>query len=138
MKFRLSYLLVVLAFAFPTMFAQKREVTKDVLLETTKAWDGSVYSAYPKGQPKIFVLKITIPAHTQMSWHEHPVINAAYIVSGDLMVEKKDGTTMHAKAGEVVPELLDIPHRGVAGDTDVVLIVFYAGIEGTPLSREEK
>lgn len=109
-------------------------VRKETLLETTKSWDGAAY-AYPKGQAQMSVLRITIPAHTRMQWHQHPVPNAAYVLEGSLTVEKKDGTTKVLQAGEVLPELVNEVHRGVAGDKDVVLIVFYAGAVGLPLSK---
>lgn len=109
-------------------------VQKQTLLETTKSWDGAPYS-YPTGQAQMSVLRITIPAHTKMQWHEHPVPNAAYVLSGSLTVEKKDGTTKMLHAGEVLAELVNEVHRGVAGDSDVVLIVFYAGASGLPLSK---
>lgn len=130
MKLRIAMLLMTLC----AMTAFAAEVHKEKLLETTKAWDGSAYQ-YPKGQAELSVLKITIPAHTKMAWHEHPVPNAAYVVSGELTVERKDGKMLHLKAGDVLPELVNVVHRGEAGDSDVVLIVFYAGAVGVPLSR---
>ena len=131
------WMLVVLALyvCCGAAVAQKHDVKKETLLETTKSWDGSAYRQYPAGQPQLSVLRITIPAHTTMQWHQHPVPNAAYIVSGELTVEKKDGAKLHLKAGQVLPELVNEVHRGVAGDSDVVLIVFYAGAVGVPLSR---
>lgn len=129
MKLRVAMTVLLCA---TTAFAA--EVRKEKLLETTKAWDGTAYQ-YPKGQAELSVLRITIPAHTRMAWHEHPVPNAAYIVSGELTVERKDGKSLHLKAGDVLPELVNVVHRGEAGDSDVVLIVFYAGAVGVPLSR---
>ena len=71
------------------------DVKKETLLQTTKAWDGSTYKQYPAGQPQLSVLRITIPAHTTMQWHQHPVPNAAYVLSGELTVEKKNGEKLH-------------------------------------------
>jgi quercetin dioxygenase-like cupin family protein len=70
-------------------------VQTETLIQTTSAWDGTPYKAYPTGQPQITVLKITIPAHTALKWHSHPMPNAGYILSGDLTIEKKDGTKRH-------------------------------------------
>lgn len=125
---------IAIATLSASLFAQG-QVKKETLLQTTKAWDGEVYKTYPSGKPQLSVLKITIPAHTQMDWHEHPVPNAAYVLSGELTVEKKDGTKKNLKAGEVLAELVNEVHRGVAGDQDVVLIVFYAGAVGVPLAK---
>lgn len=110
-------------------------VSKDLLLQTTSSWDGVPY-AYPAGQPEISVLKITIPAHEALQWHIHPMPNAAYVLSGELTIEERDtGKKDVLKAGQVLPEVVNTAHRGLAGDEPVVLIVFYAGAKGMPLSK---
>jgi quercetin dioxygenase-like cupin family protein len=61
--------------------------------------------------------------------------NAAYILSGELTLERKrDGKKQHFAAGQAVSETVDTPHRGITGDEPVIVIVFYAGIAGTPLN----
>jgi quercetin dioxygenase-like cupin family protein len=109
-------------------------VQTETLIQTTSAWDGTPYKAYPSGQPQITVLKITIPAHTALKWHSHPMPNAGYILSGDLTIEKKDGTKRHFVAGQAVTETVDSVHRGMTGSEPAVLIVFYAGAVGKALS----
>jgi quercetin dioxygenase-like cupin family protein len=114
-------------------------IRTETLLKTTSSWDGTPYVSYPQAQPELTVLKITIPAHTRMTWHEHPMPNAGYVVSGRLTVEKKtNGEKRVLTAGQVLPEMVDALHRGTTGDTPVVLIVFYAGTPGMPLSIPEK
>ena len=111
-------------------------VQAETLMRSTSSWDGVPYKAYPGGQPELSVVKVTIPPHTQMKWHTHPIPNAAYVLSGELTVEKKDGGEKRIlTAGQVLPETVDTLHRGVAGDQPVVLIVFYAGAKGIPLSQ---
>lgn len=111
-------------------------IQTETVLQTTTAWDGSAYKAYPDGKPQLTVLKITIPPHTTMPWHTHPMPNAAYLVSGELTVEKMDGSAkQHFVAGQAVPETVDTAHRGVTGDKPVELIVFYAGALDMPLSK---
>jgi quercetin dioxygenase-like cupin family protein len=107
----------------------------ETLSQTSKSWDGTTYKAYPTGQPQLSVLKVTLAPHTTMKWHTHPVPNAAYVLSGEITAETKDGTKKHFVAGEVIPETVDTVHRGVTGDQPVVLIVFYAGTPGVPLSQ---
>jgi quercetin dioxygenase-like cupin family protein len=109
-------------------------VQTETLIQTTSAWDGTPYKAYPSGQPQITVLKITIPAHTALKWHSHPMPNAGYILSGDLTIEKKDGTKRHFVAGQAVTETVDSVHRGITGPEPTTLIVFYAGAVGKALS----
>jgi quercetin dioxygenase-like cupin family protein len=107
----------------------------ETLVQSTKSWDGTPYKAYPAGQPQISVLKVTLAPHTAMKWHTHPVPNAGYILSGEVTVEKKDGTKAHFVAGQAVPETVDIVHRGVSGAEPTVIIVFYAGSPGVALSQ---
>jgi quercetin dioxygenase-like cupin family protein len=115
----------------------QQAVTKETVLETSSAWDGKAYTSYPAGQPQLSVLKFTIPAHAVLDWHHHVVPNAAYVLSGTLTVEKKDGTKKVFQTGQALAETVDEVHRGVAGDEPVVLIVFYAGHSGTPLAIVE-
>jgi quercetin dioxygenase-like cupin family protein len=110
-------------------------VQMETLTQTTSSWDGTPYKAYPTGQPQLSVLKVTLAPHTTMRWHTHPVPNAAYVLSGEVTVESKDGAKKHFVAGQAVPETVDIVHRGVSGDDPAVLIVFYAGTPGVPLSQ---
>jgi len=61
--------------------------------------------------------------------------SAAYIVAGELTLERKrDGKKQHFTAGQVVSETVHTFHRGVAGSEPLVLIVFYAGSRGMPLT----
>ncbi|MDR6457231.1 quercetin dioxygenase-like cupin family protein [Chryseobacterium vietnamense] len=109
------------------------------LLKTTKSWDGTTYPAYPATQPEISVLKIAVPPNSALSWHKHPVINAAYVEKGEIQVERKeDGKTQWIRKGQVLPEMVNTGHRGKTGDQGVTLIVFYSGTPDIPLSEPVK
>jgi quercetin dioxygenase-like cupin family protein len=111
-------------------------VESQTLLRSGASWDGLPYVAYPGGSPELTVVKITIPAHTALPWHTHPMPNAAYVLSGELTVEKKDsGEKKTLSAGQVLPEMVGALHRGLTGESPVVLIVFYAGAKDMPLSQ---
>ena len=111
-------------------------VQMQILLTASSSWDGEPYDAYPSGQPEISILKITIPPRTKLAWHSHPMPNAAYIVTGELTIErKKDGKRRHFTAGQALPETVGTLHRGISGNEPVVLIVFYAGSRGVPLTQ---
>lgn len=111
-------------------------VKVEQLLKTTHSWDGAPYDPYPAGQPEITVLKIIIPANTALNWHTHPMPNVAYVLSGELLVETRDGKhKITLKAGEILPEVVQTEHRGTSGNKPVELIVFYAGGAGMPLSQ---
>jgi len=49
---------------------------------------------------------------------------------------RETGETRLLKQGDVLPEMVGEYHRGVTGDQGVVLIVFYAGSRGLPLSQQ--
>jgi quercetin dioxygenase-like cupin family protein len=112
--------------------------TSEALLQTTRSWDGETYKPYLQGQPQVSVLRIYIPPHSSLPWHHHPVINAAYVLTGKLFVEKKsNGLQREVNAGEVLPEMVDDLHRGYTKDQSAMLLVFYAGVEGVPITVKE-
>ena len=107
-----------------------------ILLSANSSWDGEPYQSYPSGQPELSVLKITLAPRTQLEWHSHPMPSAAYIVAGEVTLERKrDGKKQRFTAGQAISETIDTFHRGVAGNDPVVVIVFYAGRLGLPLTR---
>jgi quercetin dioxygenase-like cupin family protein len=106
-------------------------VQTQTLLRASSSWDGEPYKSYPSGRPELSILKITLAPHTELEWHTHPMPNAAYVVAGELTLErKKDGKKQRFVAGQAVAETVDTFHRGMAGNELVVLIVFYAGSPG--------
>jgi quercetin dioxygenase-like cupin family protein len=120
------------------LFAGEPEVRVEQVLKTVRSWDGSNYTSYPSGQPEVTVLKITIPPNTTLHWHRHPMISAAYVLSGHLTVEKKDtGERKVVRTGEALAETVETTHRGFTTDEAVELIVFYAGRVDLPVSVTE-
>jgi len=124
-----------------TAYAQEKtnpeSQVSTVLLRTDHSWDGVKYSSYPAGQPELTVLKIDIPPHTALPWHKHPMPNSAYVISGTLHVESKDGKhkiTLHS--GDVLPEMVGTVHRGWTEEGAVQLIVFYAGVKDMPTAEK--
>ena len=105
------------------------------VLQATRSWDGNKYSRYVTGQPEITILKIRIPPNTALDWHEHPMISAAYVVSGQITLEIR-GTRKRKTfyAGQALAESVATVHRGYTTNQPVDLVVFYAGAVGLPLS----
>src|SRR5215475_2508972 len=96
---------------------RQRDVQSEILLRTGSSWDGEPYKSYPSGQPELTILKITLAPHTKLEWHSHPIPNAAYLLSGELTLErKKDGKKQRFAAGQALSETVDTLHRGVTGD----------------------
>jgi hypothetical protein len=120
-------------------YAHDSHVIAKQLLQTTRSWDGTGYTGYPSGQPLITILKIVIPRNTALTWHHHPIISAAYVVSGQIILEKKETRERKAfHAGQALAETVNTIHRGYTTDQPTELIVFYAGAPGVPLSIKTK
>ena len=105
------------------------------LIQANSAWDETPYTRYPDGRPRLTVLRITIAPHTALEWHSHPMPSAGYVLSGELTIEERSGSKKHFVAGQAISETVNRIHRGVTGEAPVVLIVFYAGAYGLPLSQ---
>ena len=97
--------ILMLAALPAALAAEATGVVVEQLMQTSQSWDGAAYLRYPDGPPELTVLRITIPPKTALPWHTHPMPNAAYVVSGELLVEKRDGgATRQLVAGDVLPE----------------------------------
>jgi quercetin dioxygenase-like cupin family protein len=130
----ISSLLWMIA-ASPQAAAGNPHVAVSQVLQATQSWDGNKYSRYVTGQPQITILKIRIPPNTALDWHEHPMISAAYVVSGQITLEIR-GTRKRKtfSAGQALAESVATVHRGYTTNESVDLVVFYAGAVGLPLS----
>ncbi len=110
-------------------------VKVDVLAKTSSSWDGRDLPDYTKGKPEITLLRIKIPPGIQLPLHKHPVINAGILLKGKLTVVTEDNKTLHLKAGDSIVEVVNKWHYGKnEGNKPAEIIVFYAGILGTPIT----
>jgi len=109
------------------------------LAKTSESWNGKALPSYPKGKPQITILKITIGPKVRLPLHKHPVINAGVLLKGKLTVITEKGETLHMKAGDPIVEVINTWHYGInEGDKPAVIIVFYAGTPGTPVTILKK
>jgi quercetin dioxygenase-like cupin family protein len=112
---------------------------REILLQTTESWNGKPYTHYPKGQPQLTTIKLTIAPHTALPWHTHPFPNVVYVLSGTLTLhDKASGKTQVVHQGQAVGESVDDVHRGESGDEPTVLLITYAGTPGVPTSVPAK
>ena len=119
--------------------ARESQIEVQQILQTNQSWDGTNYQGYSTGQPQLTVLRITIPPHTALHWHHHPVISVGYVLSGHLTIEKGDtGERTIVRAGQAVAETVQTTHRGFTTDEPVELVVFYAGQIGLPITINEE
>ncbi len=112
------------------------QIKSEVLLACNGAWNGQPYDPYPAGKPQLSMIKLSLPAHTSLPWHIHPMPNIAYLVSGSLTVEDKESGECHTfYAGQVINETVNSAHRGYTTDEPAELLITYAGVEGQELSE---
>jgi len=126
-------LLILLLLSLSLVFAVGAEgkIEVNVLAKTSKSWNGHTLPRYSKGKPEITILRISIPPHTDLAWHEHPEINAGVMISGELTVITDKQDTLHLQAGDPIVEVVNTWHFGKnEGDKPVDIIVFYAGVKG--------
>jgi quercetin dioxygenase-like cupin family protein len=139
MKSYWTSIFFLLCIALALQAEPQGEAKVEVLAKSAKMWDGSPLPNYPTQSPEITLLKVTIPAHTQLPMHKHPVINAGYLLSGELTVISEEGAELTLKAGDTLIELVDKWHYGKNdGDEDVELIVFYAGSKESPITVKKE
>ena len=136
-KFSLAICFILLVTTH--VWAQEENTFKvDVLAKTGASWDGRQLPIYKEGKPEITILRIQIPPKAQLPLHKHPVINAGVMLKGELTVVTEKKEKLHLKAGDAIVEVVDKWHYGKnEGDGPAEIIVFYAGVEGIPITIKE-
>lgn len=126
----------IMSFLFMAAYADDAPgVTVETLVKSTASWDGASLPDYPRGRPEITVLRIRIPAGAKLDMHRHPVINAGVLIAGELTVVTKDYKTLRLRAGDALVEVVETWHYGKnEGIRPAEIIVFYAGVEGQPIT----
>ncbi|MDY0971410.1 cupin domain-containing protein [Siccibacter turicensis] len=115
--------------------SQHDSIQHELVHQSGAAWNGQPYQDYPSGKPQLSVMRMSLPPHTELPWHTHPMPNAAYVLSGMLTIEDKASGECHTvHAGEALNETVDSAHRGFTQDKGAELVIFYAGVEGQVLS----
>jgi quercetin dioxygenase-like cupin family protein len=106
-----------------------------VLAKRTSSWNGATLPDYPRGTPEVTILRITVAPGEKLPMHNHPVINAGVLLTGELIVTTKSGKRLELKAGDSIVEVVETWHYGQnPGDQPADIIVFYAGIKDKPVT----
>lgn len=131
---------LVTIFCLNTLWSQDSSaIQTEVLSRSTVSWDGKPLPNYGQGKPEITILKIIIPPGAQLPFHQHPVINAGFLLSGELTVVTEDNKTLHLKAGESLLEVVNTWHYGKnEGTTPAEIIVFYAGTKDSLITIKKE
>jgi quercetin dioxygenase-like cupin family protein len=105
------------------------------VLKADASWNGKPYERYPEGRPQLTVLRFSIPPHSALPWHTHPMPNAAFVISGAITLEERTTGRMRTfRAGEAFGESVDDIHRGFTQDEPAEIVCVYAGVAQMPLS----
>lgn len=108
-------------------------IKTEILVKSSKEWSGEFLPPYPKSQPEITVLRITVPAGVKLPFHTHPVINSAVVIQGTLELSLQDNKKSIFNKGDALIEVVNKVHTGKSiGPDDLIVIVFYAGSEKFP------
>jgi quercetin dioxygenase-like cupin family protein len=139
MRKLLYALCLILLLSGPVAADETKAIAVDVLSKTGSSWDGHDLPGYAAGKPEITILRIRIQPGAQLPLHKHPIINAGVLLKGELTVVTEEGKTLHLKAGDPIVEVVNTWHYGKnEGTAPAEIIVFYAGIKGTPITLYRK
>jgi quercetin dioxygenase-like cupin family protein len=132
----LVFFFIVLAASLNLVHADEHPgVSAELLIRSGDDWTGTALPPYLSDVPEVAVMKYTIPPETALPIHQHPSINVAYVVDGEITVVQEGGIQRHFKKGDVIVEMVGKWHHGInQGTKPVELIVFYATTKGLPLA----
>jgi len=135
-----NIILAIILFCPNVLWSQDSSaIQTEVLSRSTVSWDGKTLPGYGHGKPEITILKIRIPAGAQLPLHQHPVINAGFLLSGELTVVTEGNKTLHLKAGESLIEVVNTWHYGKnEGTTPAEIIIFYAGTKDSLITIKKE
>lgn len=84
---------------------------------------------------EVTIAQVTIHPGKSTGWHMHAFPVFAYVLKGNLTVEIENHKTMEFAENSSFAEVVNTRHNGINnGTTDVVLVAFYLGEKGKPLS----
>lgn len=120
-------------------FAVHAQYSKDVLIEpviktdTTSIGQKIIYPNFLNDE--VTILKVTIPPGKSTGWHKHLFPVFAYVMKGTLTVAIENNKTLKLHEGSSFAEVINTFHNGSNNEKEnVVLIAFYMGEKGKPLS----
>jgi quercetin dioxygenase-like cupin family protein len=132
-------LIFVFAVFFAACFQVNAQYQKDIKVETLLKTDTTVLGqkiSYPIFlNDEVTISKVIIPPGKSTGWHKHTIPVFAYVLKGNLTVELENGKVNEFSENSTISEVFDTYHNGMnKGKSDVVLIAFYLGEKGKPVS----
>jgi quercetin dioxygenase-like cupin family protein len=109
-------------------------VTAKVLKKTSVTGNGRKITYPQTDKAEVTAMTVELAPGAETGWHRHPVPVYAYVISGKLSVELGDGKYLSFNTGDAVIEVVNTLHNGKnVGTEPVKLVVFYLGVQGTPI-----
>jgi len=123
--------------------AIQAQYSQDIIIEPLLKTDSTYIGQkiiYPASQEdEITLLKITIPPGHSTGWHTHEYPLVAYVQSGTLTVEFENNKSISFPPNSAFAETLNTIHNGInRGSENVVLLGFFMGVKGKPLSVHQE
>ncbi len=116
------------------------QYNKGIILEpilktdTTSIGQKIVYPQFINDE--VSIVKVTIPPGKSTGWHKHNFPVFAYVLQGTLTVEIENRKPFQFATNSSFSEVINILHNGLNyGKEDVILIAFFMGEKGKPLSE---
>ena len=121
-------------------FIANAQYNKGVILEpvlktdTTSIGQKIVYPQFANDE--VSIVKVTIPPGKSTGWHKHNFPVFAYVLQGTLTVEFENRKSLQFTQNSSFSEVIDTFHNGINnGKENVILIAFFMGEKGKPLSE---
>ena len=114
-------------------------VTTELVVRSADDWSGAKLPPYHLDPPEIALMRYTIPPQTALPVHQHPSINAAYVMEGEVTVVQEGGKERTFRKGQAIIEMVGKWHHGInRGTVPTELIVFYATAKDLPLAIKKE
>jgi len=131
--------LTLIIIAICLCFAVKAQYNKGIIIEpilktdTTSIGQKLIYPNFQNSE--VTISKITLQPGQSTGWHKHTFPVFAYVLKGNLTVELENHKTLQFSENSSFSEVIETFHNGInKGKEDVVLIAFFMGEKGKPLS----
>ena len=120
-------------------FGANAQYNKGVVLETILKTDTTSIGqriVYPNFvNDEVSIVKVILPPGKSTGWHKHFFPVFAYVLQGTLTVEVEKMKALQFPVNSSFSEVVNTLHNGVNnGKEDVILIAFFLGEKGKPLS----
>ncbi len=134
MKRRITTIIIALScLVLNAQYNKSIKIEPVLKTDTTSLGQKIIYPQFNDNQ--VTILKITMPPGKSTGWHKHLIPVFAYVLEGTITVEFENKKSIVYLKNSTISESFNTYHNGVnRGNEDVVLLAFYMGEKGKPLS----